>query len=206
LYSHYNARHPYLQTSEESHPIMTHFAPPAVLSTTSRARVRWRRWNLVGLSALTAYSTALAWQAQLVSYPLYRAVSPDGFAAYHQQYNESIPWVVVVPGFVSFLSAAAFYWTRPAVVARSVAAVVSLTGVSSVLTTVFWAIPMHDRLDRVGQSLPTIDSLLDANLVRSLGLTVGTIALCWCLGRASADAAQDAAPRAASGTAASRPA
>lgn len=138
---------------------------------------------MVGLTALTAYSTAIGWQAQLVSYPLYRAVAPDDFAAYHQQYNVSIPWVVVVPGFLSFLAAIAFFWTRPADVARLVAAVVSLSGLTCVLTTVLWAIPMHDRLDRIGRSATTIDSLLDANLLRSLALTVATLALCWCLGR-----------------------
>ena len=34
----------------------------------------WRQLNLAALTALTGYSTALGWQAQVVSYPLYRAV------------------------------------------------------------------------------------------------------------------------------------
>jgi hypothetical protein len=162
---------------------MTHTAAAALRPTGATSRTHWRRWNLVGLTALTAYSTALGWQAQLVSYPLYRAVDADGFAAYHQQYNESIPWVVVLPGFVGFGSAVAFYWTRPADVGRAVALLVSASGVTSMVATVRWAIPMHDRLDEIGQSGPTIDSLLDANLLRSVSLTVGTLALCWCLGR-----------------------
>lgn len=156
-----------------------------LLSTRSGRRLdaRWRRLGLLGLTALTSYSMAVGWQAQLVSYPLYRAVDPASFAAYHLQYNDSIPLVVILPGFVSFLAAAAFYWTRPAEVPKWAATVVSLSGVASLVTTVAWAIPMHDRLDEIGQSAATIDSLLQANLARCAALTIGTLALCWCLSR-----------------------
>jgi hypothetical protein len=139
----------------------------------------WRQLGLAALTALTAYSTALGWQAQVVSYPLYRAVPEADFAAYHRQYDEAIPLVVVVPGFVSFLGGVAFYWTRPAEVPRPVAAVVSGAGVVSIASTVLWAIPMHDRLDRTGPSAATIDSLLRANLLRTAALTASTLALVW---------------------------
>jgi hypothetical protein len=148
------------------------------LSTVPRARaVGWRRWHLVGLTALTAYSTAVGWQAQAVSYPLFRAVPEAGFLGYHAAYNAAIPIVVIVPGFVSFLACAAFPWTRPADVPRGLAGVVAASGVGALVSTVAWAIPQHDRLDRIGQDAATIDSLLDANLVRSLVLTMGTVAL-----------------------------
>ena len=52
------------------------------------------------------------------------------------------------------------------------------------LTTVFWAIPMHDRLDSMGQSQQTIDSLLMANVPRTVALTVSTGVLMWALVRA----------------------
>ncbi len=137
----------------------------------------WRRLNLAALTALTAYSAALGWQAQVVSYPLYRAVGDAEFAAYHRQYNQAIPLVVIAPGFASFLSGAAFYWTRPADVGPPVAALVSAAGVVSLASTVLWAIPMHDRLDHAGRSAATIDSLLRANLRRTAALTASTLAL-----------------------------
>jgi len=143
----------------------------------------WRRWYLIGLTALTAYSTGIGWQAQLVSYPLFGSVSADNFVGYHAQYNDSIPVPVILPGFASFLAGMAFYWTRPGDVPRPAAAAVSVAGLTSLLATVLWAIPMHDRLDRAGQSPGTIDSLLQANLLRSLALTAGTAVLCWCLAR-----------------------
>ena len=141
----------------------------------------WRRWYLAGLTALTAYSTGVGWQAQLVSYPFFGTVPAEHFAAYHQQYNQAIPLVVILPGFVSFLAGIAFLWTRPRDMPRPAAAVVAAAGLVSLLATVLWAIPMHDRLDQIGQSAATLNSLLGANLVRSLALTAGTAALVWCV-------------------------
>ncbi len=151
----------------------------------------WRRWYTVGLTALTAYSAALGWQAQAVSYPLFRAVAPDDFAAYHAQYNAAIPVVVVAPGFLTFLAGAAFYWVRPADVPRPAAVVVGAAGVTSLLSTVLWAIPMHDRLDRDGHVAATIDSLLRANLLRSVALTAGTLVLVGCLATSSQGKGRD---------------
>jgi len=118
-----------------------------------------------------------------VSYPLYRAVGTEDFAAYHLQYDDSIPFVVIAPGFAAFLGGVAFWWTRPEGVPRQVAAVVAVGGLTSALTTVLWAIPMHDRLDRIGQSAETIDSLVLANVPRTVALTVSTGLLMWALVR-----------------------
>lgn len=142
-------------------------------------RSGWRVPQLAVLTALTAYCTGISWQAQFVSYPLYRSVSEAGFAAYHLDYNAAIPWVVIVPGFASFLACIAFPWTRPADVPRAAAWVVAAGGLGSVLSTVLWAIPMHDRLDRIGQDAATIDSLVMANGLRTACLTAATAALGW---------------------------
>lgn len=163
---------------------MTQTVPRTQVVPTS-SPAGWRHWSLAGLTALTAYSMGVGWQAQLVSYPFFGTVPADHFAAYHLQYNAAIPVVVIVPGFLSFLAGVAFYWTRPQDVPRPAALVVAGTGVVSLLATVLWAIPMHDRLDRIGQDAATLDSLLQANLLRSLALTAGTVALVWCLARVS---------------------
>ncbi|MEE4025786.1 hypothetical protein V1Y59_22070 [Gordonia sp. PKS22-38] len=155
---------------------VTHPAPMAV----DVGRPGWRIWNLAAVSGLTAYSAGVAWQAQFVSYPLYRAMSADEFPAYHLAYNHAIPGVVIVPGFVSFLACAAFWWTRPAGIPKPVAAVVGVSGVGALLSTVAWAIPMHNRLDDIGQDPATISSLIQANGVRTAFLTAGALALSWC--------------------------
>ena len=163
------------------HPTAPRPAPTTVpLAATDPS---WRNWNLIGLTALTTYSTALGWQAQQVSYPLYRAVGDADFAAYHQLYNEAIPLPVILPGFACFVAAAVFPWTRPRAVPRWAAVTVGLAGLASLASTVLWAIPMHDRLDDAGPSPATIDSLLAANLVRTLTLTAGAATLAWCTGR-----------------------
>lgn len=142
-----------------------------------------RRWNLVGVATLTAYSTALGWYAQQVGYPLFGEVAPRDFADFHQYYNQAIVWPVIVPGFVGFLAATVFPWTRPREVPRSAALLVSTTGLTCLASTLLWAIPMHDRLDAQGFALETLDSLLAANLLRTVALTTGTLTLGWCLRR-----------------------
>ena len=137
----------------------------------------WRHLYLAGLTAATAYSTALGWQAQVVSYPLFRAVPEEDFVAYHRQYSESIPLVVIAPGVGSFLAGCAFWWTRPAEVPSPAAAVVSVAGVVALASTALWAVPMHDRLQRHGRSEAVIGSLLRANALRTAALTASTLAL-----------------------------
>ena len=149
-----------------THPVPTTVAPSA-----------WRAGGLAALAALAAYSTGIAWQAQFVSYPLYRAMSADDFPAYHMAYNAAIPGTVIGPGFASFLACAAFPFVRPSGVSRPAAVVVAVSGAGSLLTTALWAIPMHNRLDRIGQDAATISSLLRANAVRTAFLTVATAVL-----------------------------
>ena len=143
----------------------------------------WRVWNLAAVAALTAYSTGVAWQAQFVSYPLYRTVSAEEFPSYHLAYNDAIPGVVIIPGFLGFLACAAFPWTRPAGVPRAAAAVVAVSGVRSLLGTVLWAIPRHDLLDRIGQDPATITRLIHAQGLRPALLTLGAVTLSWSLVR-----------------------
>lgn len=142
-----------------------------------------RRWNLVGVATLTAYSTALGWFAHGVGYPLLGQVGAGDFAAYHQFYNKAILWPVIVPGFVGFLAATVFPWTRPREVPRPAALLVGATGLTCLASTLLWAIPMHDRLDAQGFAIETLDNLLAANLVRTIALTTGTLTLGWCLRR-----------------------
>jgi hypothetical protein len=146
-----------------------------------RHPLAWRDWALGGTAALALYSTGVAWQAQVVSYPLFGEVSAAEFPAYHLAYNAAIPLVVIVPGFLSFLASATLPWTRPADVPPRLAALVSATGLAALASTVLWAIPMHDRLDRIGQDAATLDSLLQANGVRTAVLTIGAGALVWSL-------------------------
>lgn len=155
----------------------------AASATTPTVRPGWRVWNLAAVAALTAYSTGIAWQAQFVSYPLYRATSADEFPAYHLAYNAAIPGVVIIPGFLGFLACTAFPWTRPAGVPRAATTLVAISGLGSILSTVLWAIPRHDQLDRIGQDAPTIASLIQANGVRTAMLTLGAATLSWTLVR-----------------------
>ena len=148
-------------------------------TSATRTLSTWRLAALAGLTVLTAYGTGIAWQAQFVSYPLFKAISAAEFPAYHLAYNAAIPGVGIVPGFLSFLACAAFPLLKPAGVPKLATAIVALTGLGSLLATVLWAIPMHYRLDRIGQDAATVDSLLQANAVRTALMTASTAALTW---------------------------
>ena len=158
---------------------MTASTPTTTRTTNTHPAGPWRPAALAGLTVLTAYGTGIAWQAQFVSYPLFGAMSAADFPAYHLAYNAAIPGVVIVPGFLSFLACAAFPFIKPNGVPRLATAIVALTGLGSLLATVLWAIPMHDRLDRIGQDAATVESLLQANAVRTAFMTAGTAALTW---------------------------
>jgi hypothetical protein len=162
---------------------MSHDALDLPQITHADARLTWRDWALGSTAALALYSTGVAWQAQVVSYPLFGEVSAEEFPAYHLTYNAAIPLVVIVPGFLGFFASVALPWTRPADVSPRLAALVSATGLGAILSTLLWAIPMHDRLDRIGQDAATLDSLLQANAVRTGLLTLGAGALVWALVR-----------------------
>ena len=118
----------------------------------------------------------VGWQAQAVSYPLFRAVPTEDFLAYHAQYNEAIPLVVIVPGFLSFLACAAFPWTgRPTCRAGWRAS-------SQAAGWCRWCRRSHGRSrdttgrqDRPGRGDDREPH--DANLWWSLALTAGAVAL-----------------------------
>ncbi len=152
-------------------------APPAPSTGGAPRFRRWREANLVAVTAVSAYSAAICWQCQVVSYPLFAQVSANDFPMYHQRYSGSIMGVTIIPGFVSFLACAALAWTRPAGVSRRAGALVSACGVTALAATTGVAIPMHRRLAEIGQSAPTIDNLLSANLVRTIALSVATALL-----------------------------
>ena len=66
---------------------------------------------------------------------------------------------------------------------RLAPALVAISGVGSILSTMLWAIPRHDLLDRIGQDTATITSLIQANGVRTALLTMGAATLSWSLVR-----------------------
>lgn len=166
---------------------MTSTAHPDPNSTRApdRSGGAWRWPTTVGLFGLTAWSAGIGWQAHAVSYPFFRTVPADHFLDYHAQYNAAIPVVVIAPGFAAFLLATVYPWLRPAAVPRSAAVVVSGAGVVALLSTVLFAIPRHNELDRIGQDAQVVGELMQANLVRSVAASVAVLALGWILSRAA---------------------
>ncbi len=142
-----------------------------------------------GTAALSLYSIGEAWQAQIVSYPLFGEVGAAEFPAYHLAYNAAIPLVVIVPGFLSFAASAALPGpARPT--CRRGSRLSSRRPVS-------W--PSRARCcgrsrcttasTGSGRTLQPLDSLLHANGVRTAAITLGAGALVWSLLRRGARSA-----------------
>jgi len=134
---------------------------------------------LAALTALGLYALGIGWMTQQVSYPLFSHVPEGQFVAYHRNYSRRIPIVIIVPGFTYFLASMAFVALRPDPVPLWLAAVVGLGGLASLVATVGFAIPCHQRLQREGSSPTVLRRLRNADRVRAYGATINAVLLLW---------------------------
>lgn len=110
------------------------------------------------------------WFCQIVIYPLFARVGRDNYIDYHRFYTSRIPFVVIVPGFLSFLVPIPLALFGPDVPTwMSVANIV--TGICGLLVTVFLAIPRHGRLEKGGKNDVTIAELVRVNWPRTASIT-----------------------------------
>jgi phage terminase large subunit-like protein len=116
--------------------------------------------------ASTWFLTGLIWFVQVVHYPLFAAVPPEAFGAYHARHTRTTTSVVVVPMLVELLTSAALLAWRPAWMSRE-AAVAGL-----ILAALVWAstagvqVPLHARLSR-GRDAAAIRRLVRTNAARA---------------------------------------
>jgi hypothetical protein len=84
------------------------------------------------------------WFVQLVHYPLFSLVAPEGWPRYHAQHSRRTSWVVVLPMVVGLLSSAGLVLDRGG----------ALAWAGLALALVEWgatfalAVPDHGRLER----------------------------------------------------------
>lgn len=125
---------------------------------------------LLAHAAVTWCLTGLIWTIQLVHYPLFDAVGPAAFAAYHHGHTARIT-PLVVPLMLSELALAGlFAWQPPATASRAEA----LVGAALVAvvwgTTFFASVPAHDRLAS-GFDAGAYASLVGTNWIRTAAWT-----------------------------------
>lgn len=117
---------------------------------------------------LCAFLCGLIWVVQGVLYPLFAAVGPSEFPAYHAAEMSRITWIVA-PVMLAELSLAlvTLVLHRQDPLAWSAAALVGMLWAS----TAFVQVPLHQTLVQRGADAAVLSHLVDSNWIRTVGWT-----------------------------------
>jgi hypothetical protein len=127
--------------------------------------------------AMSLYMTGMIWSMQILEYPLFAFVGPKEFPAYHQHHNRGLPFMVILPSILAFLSAVALIFTRPTRLPLWLSVVIAALDVLIILATVVREAPLHGRLDREGYSTEVIRQLVLGNWIRTILWSINAIIL-----------------------------
>jgi hypothetical protein len=130
--------------------------------------------------AATLVMTGLIWFVQVVHYPLFAGVGPDGFRAYAAEHGRRTTWVVAAPMLAELGTGVLLAWRRPPWVPAGTA----WAGLA--LLTVVWAstallqVPRHNELGH-GWNAGAHRRLVASNWLRTAAWTaraalLGTVA------------------------------
>jgi hypothetical protein len=132
-------------------------------------------WFLVLWALVILYNFGRIWLIQIVVYPLFDMVEPNGYIPYHKFYSSRIPLPVIVPGFACFLLPIALVFLRPDPVPLWMALANAACGLVGLFVTVALEIPRHVQLEKRGKSEPVIRELVLYNWPRTLAITGSTL-------------------------------
>lgn len=106
----------------------------------------------------------LIWIVQVAAYPSFRYVDQKDFAACHRNYTRKMGFIAG-PLMIAQLSLAGLnVWTDP----QSLHAVRHLTLViGSWIVTFAVSVRLHNKLQTLGKHMPTIDTLVSTNWIRT---------------------------------------
>lgn len=117
---------------------------------------------LIFWAALMFWVLGQIWLAQIVIYPLFAKVGAVDYVHYHRFYTQRIPFLVIIPGFASFLLPFALALYGPIVPLWM--SILNITaGIVGLLVTVMLEIPRHNRLEKDGKNDVTIAELIRYN-------------------------------------------
>jgi hypothetical protein len=119
-----------------------------------------------GCLASTWFLTGLIWFVQVVHYPLFAAVPPSAFGAYHARHTRRTTLVVVGPMVLELATSAALLAWRPEAMSRGAAALGLALAVLTWLSTGLVQVPLHARLAR-GADAAAIRRLVATNATRA---------------------------------------
>lgn len=126
--------------------------------------------------------TGVIWMVQVVHYPLFAQVGPEGFAAYHAEHTRLITWIVLPLMVVEAGTAALFVVGAP----RGMPSWTAWLGLGLVgliwATTFFHSVPRHGLLTS-GFHAGAHAELVAGNWIRTLAWSLRSALLLWVLSR-----------------------
>ncbi len=134
-------------------------------------------WAFLVTLAFTLYMTGMIWSMQILEYPLFALVGAKEFPAYHRRHNRGLPFLVILPSLVAFVSAVVLIFTRPARLPLSASIVIAVLDLIIIIATVALEAPLHAQLDREGFSATLIRQLVLGNWIRTLLWTINALLL-----------------------------
>ncbi|GAB4408382.1 MAG: hypothetical protein OHK0053_35110 [Microscillaceae bacterium] len=134
----------------------------------------YEKWLLLGNLLVAAYLTGLIWTIQVLHYPSFAKFGPTAFADFHTFHTARITLIVALP-MVLELALAFMLWLWSPLPENILAPWLSLVLLGLVgliwMSTFFWAIPLHNRLEQ-GFDLGIIQQLVAMNWIRTLAWTL----------------------------------
>jgi len=103
---------------------------------------------LLAHAAASLFCCGAVWFVQVVHYPLFAAVGPDAWGAYHAAHRVRTGWVLAGPMLAQLGLGAAVAAVRPAGVDAALAAAALALTVAIFALAFLAAVPSHDRLAR----------------------------------------------------------
>jgi len=127
---------------------------------------------LLASLGLTAFLTGVIWFVQLVHYPIFHKVRPDGFAAFQQAHMQTTGTVVALPMVVELILSGLLLFCQFLPLERW------LIWSGFVLVLVIWgvtflvSVPLHSKLASGGFDVAAINRLVHTNWLRTISWTV----------------------------------
>lgn len=120
---------------------------------------------------VTAAMAGVLWAVQLAVYPLFDAIGPGGFVAYHRRYNRAVTWVVAPLMLAEAGSAAALLMQG----VRGPLFLGSLVALATIWVMTFSVqVPLHLRLSR-GYDATAHRHLVLTNWARTIAWTARAV-------------------------------
>jgi hypothetical protein len=128
----------------------------------------------------TLFMTGLIWFVQVVHYPLFAKVGPEGFALYESLHTQRTGLVVAPVMLLELLTTCLLLISRPPGISSSLAiSAVVLVGIIW-LSTMFLQVPLHGKLAG-GSDLVAIGKLVRSNWIRTVAWTLKSGVMGWML-------------------------